>query len=148
RWAWLALAVLLYALASLTKEGAAVAPALLFLCLAFRVPESESRSLVARGLSALRRGLPVYAGCAAVLAGTFALRARVLGGPLKAPGTGIFALENPLAPLAWPERARNAAVLFFHYLGRMALPVRLSADESAWSIPLLAPRDVLGWACP
>src|SRR5262249_4362223 len=92
-------------------------------------------------------GLPVYAGCAAVLAAIFALRARVLGGPLKAPGTGIFALENPLAPLAWPDRVRNAAVLFFRYLGRMAFPLRLSADESAWSIPLLAPRALLGWAC-
>src|SRR5262249_34698472 len=42
---------------------------------------------------------------------------------------------------------RNAAVLFFRYLGRMAFPLRLSADESAWSIPLLAPRALLGWAC-
>jgi Tfp pilus assembly protein PilF len=145
RWAWLLLALLLYALASLTKESAVVAPALLFLCLAFREP--GGKPFAARGLAAFRRGLLVYAGCAAELAGIFVLRARVLGGPLKAPGTGIFALENPLAPLAWFERARNAAVLSFRYLGRMALPLRLSADESAWSIPLLGPGDVLGVAC-
>jgi Tfp pilus assembly protein PilF len=148
RGGWLLLALAAYAMASLTKESAAVAPALLFVCLASRESEPEGTSPFARPASALRRGLPVYAGSAVVLAGIFALRARILGGPLKSPGTGIFALENPLAPLPGPERARNAAVLFFRYLGRMAFPARLSADESAWSIPLLAPRDVLGWICP
>jgi tetratricopeptide (TPR) repeat protein len=145
RWRWLLLALSLYALAVLTKESAAVAPALLMLCLMAR--DARPRELAARAGAALRRGLAVYAGCAAVLAATFVLRAHVLGGPLKAPGTGIFALENPLAPLAWPERVRNACALFFRYLGRMAFPLRLSADESAWSIRLLAPHGVLGWAC-
>ena len=142
---WLLLALALYALAILTKESAAVAPALLMLCLVARDPRPEG--LAARAWAALRRGRAVYAGCAAVLAATFVLRARILGGPLKAAGTGIFALENPLAPLAWPERVRNACALFFRYLGRMAFPLRLSADESAWSIRLLAPHGVLGWAC-
>jgi tetratricopeptide (TPR) repeat protein len=142
---WLLLALAAYALASLTKESAAVAPALLVLCLMARDP--ETRGLLPRAWNALRRGLAVYLGCAAVLAATFVLRARVLGGPLRAAGTGIFPLENPLAPLAWPERTRNACALFFRYMGRMAFPLRLSSDESAWSIPLLAPRDLLGWAC-
>ncbi|HET9470930.1 MAG TPA: tetratricopeptide repeat protein, partial [Usitatibacter sp.] len=145
RWRWLLLALALYALAILTKESAAVAPGLLMLCLMARGPQREG--LAARVWAALRRGREVYAGCAVVLAATFVLRARVLGGPLKAARTGIFALENPLAPLAWPERVRNACALFFRYVGRMALPVRLSADESAWSIRLLAPHGVLGWAC-
>jgi hypothetical protein len=116
-----------------------VAPALLLLCLIWR---SEG-SLVSRAVGALRQGLPVYAGCAAVVGGVFWARALVLGGPLKGPATGIFALENPLAPLAWAERARNAAVVFFRYLGRMALPLRLSADESAWSIRCF--RRETGW---
>ncbi len=143
---WLLLALAAYGLALLTKESAAVAPALLGLCLIVRDP--EPRGLLPRAWAAVRRGLPVYAGCAAVLAATFLLRARVLGGPLRSAGTGIFALENPLAPLAWPERARNACVIVFRYLGRMAFPLRLSADESAWSIRLLEPHDVLGWVCP
>ncbi len=143
---WLVLAFAAYALALLTKESAAVAPALLGLVLVLR--DSEPRGLVARARAALRRGLPVYGGCAAILAATFLLRARVLGGPLKSAGTGIFALENPLAPLAWTERARNACVIFFRYLGRMAFPLRLSADESAWSIPLLKPHELLGWVGP
>ena len=140
----LALALFAYALASLTKESAVVAPGLLLLCLIWR----RSGSLVERGIGALRQGLPVYAGCAAVVGGMFWARAGVLGGPLKGGATGIFALENPLAPLGWGERAQNAAVLFFRYLGRLVLPVRLSADESAWSIRLLAPGDWLGWVCP
>ena len=140
----LALALFAYALASLTKESAVVAPGLLLLCLIWR----REGSLVARGIGALRQGLPVYAGCAAVVGGVFWARAGVLGGPLKGGATGIFALENPLAPLGWGERAQNAAVLFFRYLGRLVLPVRLSADESAWSIRLLAPGDWRGWVCP
>ncbi|HEY2798527.1 MAG TPA: tetratricopeptide repeat protein [Thermoanaerobaculia bacterium] len=144
---WLLLALVAYALASLTKESAAVAPALLMLCLMARDPETRGLSVARRAWNALRRGLPVYLGSAAVLAATFVVRARVLGGPLRAAGTGIFALENPLAPLPWPERARNACDLFFRYLGRMAFPLRLSSDESVWSIPLLPPRALLGWAC-
>jgi tetratricopeptide (TPR) repeat protein len=139
----LALALAALALGSLTKESAVIAPALLFLCLLWR---SEG-SLLSRGIAALRQGLPVYAGGAAVVGGVFWVRARVLGGPLKGPGTGIFALENPLAPLGWAERAQNALVLFFRYLGRLALPLRLSADESAWSIRLLEPGNRLGWVC-
>lgn len=144
RWEALLAALVCYALASLTKESAVVAPALLALCLTWL----GAGSLLRRTFGAFRAGLPVYAGCAAVLAGVLRARGAVLGGPLKAPGTGIFALENPLAPLAWGERARNAAVLFFRALGRMAFPARLSADESAWSIPLVHPHDPLGWVCP
>jgi protein O-mannosyl-transferase len=144
RWEALLAALVCYALALLTKESAVVAPALFVLCLLWLGEEG----LIRRTIGALRVGLPVYAGCAAVLAGIFRARASVLGGPLKAPGTGIFALENPLAPLAWGERARNASVLFFRALGRMAFPARLSADESAWSIPLVRPHDPLGWVCP
>lgn len=139
-----ALALLLYALACLTKEGAAVGPALLVLLLAFRGEGNMGRRLAA----AIRAGLPFLAGAAAVLWGVFRLRAAVLGGAFGAASTGIFELENPLAPLRpWP-RAANACAILLRYLGRMALPLRLSADESAWSILRLSPRDALFWAAP
>jgi tetratricopeptide (TPR) repeat protein len=78
----------------------------------------------------------------------FRLRALVLGGAIKASGTGIFELENPLAPLApWP-RAANACAIFLRYAWRMAFPLRLSSDESAWAIRVLTPHDVLFWAAP
>jgi tetratricopeptide (TPR) repeat protein len=160
---WLALALTSYLLACLTKESAAAAPGILFLCLMWRDSATEGRppaeenagssrrsrgSLVARGGAALRRGLPVYAGCAALLLGVFWARGRVLGGALKAARTGIFELENPLAPLPVVERIRNASGIFCRYLGRMAFPLRLTSDESAWTIPLFRPHEWLGWACP
>ncbi len=144
RWIALALALLCYLAANLTKESAAVAPALLFLGLAFMA----EGSLAARFARALRRGLAYYAGSAAALGVVFAVRARVLGGALKAGHTGIFELENALAPLPPLLRASNACVLFFRMLGRLVLPLRLSSDESAWSIRPVSARDVLAWAAP
>ena len=134
-----AIALALYFLANLTKESAAVAPALLLLCLAWRA----EGTLWPRLRSALVRGLPLYAGCAAVLAGVFRIRGAVLGGALKSAGTGIFELENPLAPLPAFDRMANACTIFFRYLGRLALPLRLSSDESGWSIRPLRWQDPL-----
>jgi len=140
----LSLALLCYFAANLTKESAAIAPALLFLALAF----TAEGGLATRTTSAFRRGLAYYAGSAATLGIVFALRSRVLGGALKAGHTGIFELENALAPLSPLRRASNACVLFFRMLGRLVLPLRLSSDESAWSIRPLSARDLLAWAAP
>lgn len=122
----------LYALGVLTKESAAVAPALAFLAF-WRL---ESGTAGQRVAGALRRGAWLYAGSAVILAGMFFLRRLVLGGVLKSRSFVIFELENPLAPLPALERAANAAGILFRYVGRLVLPVRLSADESAWSIPV------------
>ncbi len=135
-------AVVLYFAANLTKESAAVAPLLLFLCLVWTGREA---GLGARMKSALVRGLPFYVGAALALAAVFAIRTAVLGGPLKSPITGIFELENPLAPLPPPLRALNASLVFLRLLGRLALPLRLSSDESAWSIRPVGPGDPAGW---
>ena len=144
RWRWLACALASYLFACLTKESAAVAPGLLFLCLVRR-NEGAPASRVFR---ALRRGLPAYLGCAAVLAAVFWIRGRVLGGALKSARTGIFALENPLASLPPLDRLKNACAIFWRSVGRMAFPLRLSSDESAWSIPLLRPHDAMAWIAP
>lgn len=144
RGARLAASLVLYGLACLTKESAAVAPALLGLLLAYRAEGSLGSRLVA----ALRRGLPFYAGAAAVLWAVFRLRAAVLGGAFGAASTGIFEVENPLAPLKPGPRAANACAVLLRYLGRMALPLRLSSDESAWSFARLTPRDALFWVAP
>ncbi len=144
RFAWCLLAILLYALALLTKESAAVAPALLFLLLAFRA----EGSVAARFREALRRGGWFYLGAGAVLWGVFRIRAEVLGGPIHAAATGIFEVENPLASKPALVRAANAILVFFRYLGRMAVPVRLSADESAWSLRPVGPHDAVFWAGP
>ncbi len=144
RSAWCLLAILLYVLALLTKESAAVAPALLFLLLASRA----DGSLAARFREALLRGGWFYLGAGAALWGIFRIRAAVLGGAIHAPATGIFEVENPLAAKPPLIRCANAVLVFFRYLGRMAVPVRLSADESAWSLRPVGPHEVVFWAGP
>ncbi|MGE5278225.1 MAG: tetratricopeptide repeat protein, partial [Acidobacteriota bacterium] len=139
RAAALAAAAVLYLLALLTKESAATAPALAFLCF-FRLAEGGTLN---RLREAFRRGLPLYAGSAAVLAGYFGLREWVLGGWIKAGRTGIFEVENPLASLSDAARVGNACLLLLRYLGRIFFPLRLSADESAWSIRPVGAASVL-----
>jgi tetratricopeptide (TPR) repeat protein len=124
------LALFCYALAVLSKESGASAPALAFLLFLF-VSEGRPGNRI---LKALLRGLPVLAGSAVVLAGYFLFRHYVLGGFLISPGSGFFEVENALAPLeTWP-RVANACLVLFRYLGRSLFPLHLSADESAWSI--------------
>ena len=118
------------ALALLTKESAAAAPALAFLCF-LRLAEGSAGRRLAR---AFVRGLPLWAGSAAVLAGFFGLREWVLGGFLHSGKVGIFEVENPLSALAPFARVGNACLVLLRYVGRLVLPLRLSADESAWSI--------------
>jgi tetratricopeptide (TPR) repeat protein len=127
-------AALFFALAIFTKESAVVAPALLFLFLAFVEPGSFPRKLGA----AFVKGWPIYAASSAILGGYVALRSWVLGGPFHAATTGIFEVENPLAPLPGGARAIHAALVLLHYIGRIVFPLHLSADESAWSIPVSA----------
>lgn len=124
-------ALALYGLGILTKESAAVAPALAFLAF-WRLESGAPRERV---VGALRKGFRLYAGAAAILAASLVLRRLVLGGVLKATSFVIFELENPLASLTPLDRVLNAAAVVFRYVGRLVLPLRLSADESAWSIP-------------
>jgi len=126
----LAAALFLYLLALLTKESAATAPVLAFLC-AFRLAEGGTGRRLA---AAFRRGASLYVGSAVALAAYFGSRVWVLGGAIKGARTGIFEVENPLAPLAAPARVANACLILLRYLGRIILPLRLSADESAWAI--------------
>jgi len=135
-------ALVCYFLGVLTKESAAVAPTLLFLLLFLGGEGSPAR----RAGRALSRGLAAFVGSAAVLAGVFALRSWVLGAPLRAKQLSVFELENPLSPLAPWDRIANASVIVFRYLGRTVFPLLLSADESAWSIPLLSGRSLAAFA--
>jgi len=138
----LAAALLCYGLGLLTKESAAVAPALAFLAF-WRLEEG---SAARRFGKALRTGLPLYAGAAGILALDLLLRRWMLGGFLRSGSFRIFELENPLAPLPAVARAANAATILFRYVGRLLLPLRLSADESAWSIPIRRGFDAVGLA--
>jgi tetratricopeptide (TPR) repeat protein len=140
KWLWLLATVLLYALALLTKESAAVAPALLFLVLVYR--ERGPGAFRQRLKGAFRMSAAVGVASLPVLAGYFAARAWVLGGVFHSPNTGIFIVENPLAPLAPVPRVLNACLVLLRYLGRIVFPLHLSADESAWSILMAGNRSL------
>jgi protein O-mannosyl-transferase len=134
----LLLAPLCYAGAVLSKESGAVAPALAVLLLTFVAQGSLARRLGA----AVVRAWPLLMLSVGVLLAVFRLRQWVLGGALRSSSSGIFEVENALAPLPFAARVVNACLIFFRYLGRCAVPLHLSADESAWSIrplPALSP---------
>src|SRR5260370_30296170 len=135
----LLLASLCYAAALLTKESSAVAPALAFLLLAYLA----EGTLFQRFSATLTRFWPLWLLSAGVLAGTFRLRSWVLGGPLRARGSGVFEVENALAALPPIARAVNACTILFRYLWRCVFPLHLSGDESAWSIRPLPPLSPL-----
>ncbi|HEY6065985.1 MAG TPA: tetratricopeptide repeat protein [Thermoanaerobaculia bacterium] len=138
----LTLALLCFALGILSKESATVAPLLVLLAW-WRL---ESGGAGERLRKALAGGMPVYAGCALLLGAGLAARSAVLGGVIKAPTFRIFELENPLAHVSTVARVTNAAAILFRYAGRLLLPVRLSADESGWSIPVARGGGLVGIA--
>src|SRR5262249_33432083 len=129
-----------YGLGILTKESAAAAPALAFLALAARAEGGLGR----RAAAAIRKGWPLYVASAAALAGVLALRTRILGRAIHRTGTGIYELENPLAPLPALPRAWNALILLVRYIGRTVFPLELTADESAWSLPVSTGQSGVG----
>jgi len=131
-----------YFLAILTKESAVVFPGLLFLYDMI----SESGSFFRRAVGLLRRRVTFYMSFAVPLAATFALRAAVLKGSLISKMAGFFELENPFVSLTAFRRAGNASAVLIRDLGRIIFPAVLSADESAWQLPLYGPRSILFWA--
>jgi tetratricopeptide (TPR) repeat protein len=133
---------ILYFLAILTKESAVVLPAFLFV----EAMTRESGSFFRRAASLLRRRALFYFSFAIPLAATFALRFAVLKGFLISKMAGFFELENPLVSLSPFVRAGNAAAILIRSLGRIVFPAWLSADESAWQLPLYRPGSLLFWA--
>ncbi|HSB62894.1 MAG TPA: tetratricopeptide repeat protein [Thermoanaerobaculia bacterium] len=138
----LALLVLFYALGILSKESAVIAPALVLLTY-WRLETGAPAERLKRALTV---ALPIAGCCAVVLAGSLAARRVVLGGVIKASTFRIFEVENPLAHVSTGERVMNAAAILFRYVGRMIVPLRLSADESAWSIPVVHGFNPVGLA--
>ena len=139
----LAGAVACYALSVLTKESGAAAAGLALVLFLFAA-EGNTRQ---RLRTALKRWLPLGILSALTLGGVLGLRFWVLGGALKGRENGIFEVENPLAPLGFLQRAGNACVILYHYLGRALFPLHLSADESAWSIRPVAAASPLALIC-
>lgn len=131
----------LYLLANLTKESAVVFPGLLFL---YDMLEEEGGFFQRFG-ARLRHGALFYCGFFIPLAATFGIRFLVLKGFLISKFAGVFALENPLVSLHTFARVGNACAVLLRGLGRIIFPLYLSADESAWQLPLLQAASPLFW---
>ena len=141
RWRWGAASAAAFALALLSKESAAVLPALLLLAEAFRRdPESPSP------LAAWKRAAALAGGGAAILGAFLGLRLLLLGSVIRAT-TGLPSEAiNPLASLPPLVRALNGANLLWLYAAKSLVPVNLSADYSAWAIrPLTGLADARLW---
>ena len=132
---------LLYFLAILTKESAVVFPGLLFLY--DLVPDTGS--FLRRAGERLRRNAIFYVSFAVPLAATFAVRRAVLKGFLISSQAGFFELENPLVSVSALRRVGNASAILLRYLGRTLFPALLSADESAWQLPVHSLRSPVLW---
>ncbi len=141
RFRWLALAWVLYFLAIETKESAVVFPGLVFLGEML----DEEGSFARRMGSLLKRRALFFFSFAAPLAVSFAIRAAVLKGFLISKSAGFFELENPLVTLSFARRAGNAAAILLRGAGRVVFPLRLSADESAWQLPVYGFRSPVFW---
>ena len=139
---WLFLSWLCYFLAIETKESSVVFPGLVFLGEMLREPGSFGRRLA----SLLRRRARFFLSFSIPLAATFVIRAAVLKGFLISKMAGFFELENPLVTLSRFRRVGNAAAILLRGLGRILFPLRLSADESAWQLPLYGFRSPVFWA--
>ena len=129
-----AAALAVFLLAVFVKENAVVAPGVILLGELFRGGRGRSPREAWLGLRApLRWG---FAGFALPLAVLFGVRFVVIKGFLISKEAGIFELENPLVTLSFPLRAANALTLALLYARKTFLPVHLSADHSAYALPL------------
>jgi protein O-mannosyl-transferase len=115
---------LCYAAALLSKETAVIVPLVIFLIALFQNGSMQKYARIT-----VWYGIPlcVY----------FALRYHVLGSFLQAKGNLIPFLSNPLLGMSFGQRLVNAQYLLGNYFKLLVMPVRLSADYSYNSIPLL-----------
>ncbi|OGN19528.1 MAG: hypothetical protein A3I32_02495 [Candidatus Yanofskybacteria bacterium RIFCSPLOWO2_02_FULL_45_10] len=121
RWWWMILA---FFLAILSKESAlAVLPIILYL---WRWQQGQSWSWLVKNSSRFLLALAPY----------FLLRYLALGQYLFKSGSVSF-VENPLKFMDLGERIANALMVFWLYLTKLFWPVKLSADYSYNSIPLV-----------
>ncbi len=133
-----------FLLAVFVKENAIVAPGVVALGEMFRGGRGRSPREAWSGLSKAARW--ALAGFALPIAVLFAVRLVVIKGLLISKEAGIFELENPLVVLAIPLRAANALGLGLRYASKTFLPIHLSADHSAYALPVARSlRDPVAW---
>ncbi len=142
-----AAALVVFLLSVFVKENAVVAPGVILLGELFRGGRGRSPREAWRALSPPARwGL---AGFTLPIAVLFTVRFVVIKGFLISREAGIFELENPLVGMSIPVRTVNALSLALRYMGKTFLPVNLSADHSAFALPLVRSlREPAAWVGP
>ncbi len=137
--AWEAAGMIAFFLGLLAKENAITLVPVLLLADALASPPGGT-------VATWRRHGGRYAALIAVAALYLALRTVVVGGL----GSEVPALDNPLVTLPVTQRWLTAVGVVGLYAERLLLPLRLSADYSAWQIPpvtsVLDPRFLAGVA--
>ncbi len=138
---WGGVAVGAFALALLSKESAAALPAVIILA------EALSSSHPGEGPRERWKRVALVAGAgAAVLVAVLGIRLLVLGGVLRSPTALPTELTNPLSTLSPGVRFLNAANYLWLYAAKCLVPVRLSADYSAWALrPIRELADARLW---
>ncbi len=124
-----------YFFALLSKENAIVYPAFVIVVSAFM---ECGRSKLHR-MSILKaftnwKVLFSFSGSIAVTIVYSVIRSKVLGA--RAFHASVSALDNPIVQADLYERIVTACVLLFKYAFLLLFPIKLSADYSAWQIPL------------
>jgi tetratricopeptide (TPR) repeat protein len=115
------------------KENAVVVPALVGLG---ELVRGQPEPLWERVRRIIReRGLAL-AGFLVPVCILFGVRRAVLKGFLMSKEAGVFDLENPLVAVSPAVRIGNAAILLWRYVAKTFLPIGLSADHSAYALPL------------
>ncbi len=125
-----------FLLAVFVKESAVVLPGMVVLGELFRDGRGDGLWRKLRGALAVR-GL-AFAGLLVPVALLFLVRRVVLGGYLISGQASIFDLENPLVPMKAPVRMANALLLLARYAAKTFWPTHLSADHSAYALPLVS----------
>jgi tetratricopeptide (TPR) repeat protein len=116
------------------KESAVVLPGMVALGELFRDGRGDGLGRKLRTAVAERGA--AFAGLLVPVGLLFLVRRLVLGGFLISAEASIFDLENPLVPMKGLLRAANALLLVVRYAAKTFWPAHLSADHSAYALPL------------
>ncbi len=142
-----AAALLLFLVSVFVKENAIVAPGVVLLGELFRGGRGRSPREAWAALPRFARW--AFLGFLAPIVVLFTVRVIVIHGFLVSREAGIFDLENPLVVLTPPLRVVNALALAARYAVKTFVPVGLSADHSAYALPLAGSfREGRAWAGP
>ncbi len=125
-----------FLLAVFVKESAVVLPGMVALGELFRDGRGDGLARKFRGALATRGA--AFGGLLVPVALLFLVRRVVLGGYLISGQASIFDLENPLVPMKAPVRMANALLLLARYAAKTFWPTHLSADHSAYVLPLVS----------